>query len=72
MEQELMWMFEYFIGIGACTLMFFFMCVIVGIIIYVVLYFLWLLHIYATIRRRYRENLWWSDYDKDIEDLDNE
>lgn len=72
MGQELMWMVEYFVGIGATTLMFFAMCVVVAVVVYIVCYVLWLAHIYMTIRRRYREHLWWDDYDRDVEDLENE
>jgi hypothetical protein len=72
MEQELIWVLDWYMGLGASALMFFFTCAVVGIIIYVVCYLLWLLHIFATIRRRYYENVWWADYDRDIEELTNE
>ena len=65
MEQELVAMADWFVRFGACVIMLFFTCVFIFIVVYIICYILWLAHIYATIRARYRERLWWDDSEFD-------
>lgn len=72
MAQELGWMLECFVGIGACAIMFFFMLLFVGIIIYTGCYLFWLGHLYMMIRKRYKEERWWREYLRDVEELEDD